>query len=67
MFEELNPRELNAKEVCMLPFIVSNKVHIVTINASDISSVVIFIDINLLIQQTFLNLYTRLQLTHTEL
>ena len=34
-------RELNAQQVCMLAFIVSNKVCIVTIIASDISSVIL--------------------------
>ena len=34
---ELNPRELSGKQACILAFIVSNKVCIVTIIASDIS------------------------------
>ena len=34
-------RELNVKQVCMLAFIVSDKVHIVKIIASDISSVIL--------------------------
>ena len=60
-------RELNAKQVCALPFIVYSKVCIVTIIAFDVSGVTIFINIKFLIQQAFLNLYTRLWLTHTEL
>ena len=47
---EFNPRELNTKYVCSLAFIVCYKVCIVTIIASEISSVFIIIDINLLIQ-----------------
>ena len=43
-------RELNAKQGYMIAYTVSDKVHIVTITASDISSVIILIDINLLIQ-----------------
>ena len=57
---ELNPRELSAKQA-------SDKGHIVTITASDRSSVIILNNITLLVQWVFLNLYTRLQLTHTEL
>ena len=47
---ELNMRELNGKQACKLAFIVSNKVHIVTIITSDISDVIILININVLIQ-----------------
>ena len=65
--QELNPRELNAKQVCTLAFIASDKVHIVTIITSDISGDIILIDINLLTQWVFLNLYMRLWFTHTEL
>ena len=60
-------RELNAKQACMPAFIVSNKACIVTIIASDINGVIILIDISLFIQRAFLNLYTRLWLTHTKL
>ena len=63
---ELNPRELNAKQACVHAFIVSDKVCIVKIVTSDLSDVIILININLLIQGAFLHLYTRLQLTHTE-
>ena len=74
----LNPRELNAsekiecwelnvKQACMAAFVVFDKVHIVTIITSDISGVIILMDITLLIQQAFPNLDTRLQLMHTEL
>ena len=38
-------RELNAKQVCMLNFIVSDKASIVTIIVSDRSSVIILINI----------------------
>ena len=47
---ELNVMELNAKQACTLVFIVFDKVCIVTIIASDISSVIILININHLIQ-----------------
>ena len=60
-------RKLNAKQGCVLAFIVYDKVCIVTIIASDVSGVTIIININPLIQQTFLNLYTTLRLTYTEL
>ena len=60
-------RELNAKQVCTLAFIVYNKVGIVTIIASYVSGVTILININLWIQKAFLNLYVGLWLTHTEL
>ena len=60
-------RELNAKQACMLAFIVSDKVQIVTINVSDVSSVTILMDINLFIQIAFLILDTRLWFTYTEL
>ena len=45
--QELNPRELNAKQVCALAFIVSNKVCIATITTYDLSGVIILTDINL--------------------
>ena len=57
---ELSHQELNVKQVCAFAFIVSNKVQIVTIIASDLSGVIILIDIKSLIQGTFLNLYTSL-------
>ena len=60
-------RELNAKQASMLAFIVYDKVCIVTRIASDVSGVTILININPLIQWAFLNLYTRLWLTHKEL
>ena len=59
--------ELKAKHACALSFKVYDKVCIVTIIASDESGVTILIGINLLIQQAFLKLYTRLWLTHIEL
>ena len=52
--------EFNAKQESALAFIVYNKVHIFTIIASDVSGVTV-------IQWAFLNLCTRLWLTHTEL
>ena len=45
----LYPRELNAKQACMLAFMTFDKVSLVTIITSDISSVIILIDINLLL------------------
>ena len=59
--------ELNVMQVCVVTFIVYGKVSIVTIITSDVSDVTILININLLIQRTFLNLYTRLWLTHRKL
>ena len=47
MGTELSNEELNAKQACMFAFVVSNKVHIVTIITSDVSSVIILIDISL--------------------
>ena len=44
---ELSHQESNAKQMCMFAFIVSDKVHIVIIIASDVSSVIILIDINI--------------------
>ena len=44
---EPSHQELKAKLACVLAFIVSNKVCIVTIIAPDLSSVIILIDINL--------------------
>ena len=46
---ELNSshQELNAKQVCALAFIASDKICVVTIIASDLSGVIILIDINL--------------------
>ena len=40
-------RELNTKQVCVLAFIVSDKVYIITIITSDISGIIIVININL--------------------
>ena len=59
--------EFNTKQTCTLSFVVYNKVCIVTVINSDVSGVIIPIDINLWIQQAFLDLYTRLRLKHTEL
>ena len=64
---KLEVREVNTKQACALAFTVSNSVCIVTIIASDISSVIILINVNLLIKGAFLSLYTRLWLTRTEL
>ena len=50
-------RKLNTKKACVLVFMVYDKVHIVTVIASDVSGVTILIDI---VIQTFLDLYTRL-------
>ena len=44
---DLSHQELNAKQACPLAFIVSNKVHIVTMIASDLNCVIILININL--------------------
>ena len=44
---ELSYQELNAKQACALACIVSDKVHIATIIASDLSSIIILIDIYL--------------------
>ena len=63
----MNPRKLNAKQACTLAFIAHNKIHIVTVITFDASSVTILINIDLLIQQAFTNLYTGLWLTLTEL
>ena len=43
---ELSHQELNANQACALAFVVSDKVHVVTIIPSDLSSVIL-IDINL--------------------
>ena len=43
-------REVHTKQACMPAFIILNKVHIVTIISSDISSVTIHINIDLFIQ-----------------
>ena len=44
---ELNHQELNAKQACILAFVVSDKVCIVTIIAFDLSDVIILVNINL--------------------
>ena len=58
---------MQSKDACLLAFIVSSKACIVTIIASDVSGVTIIINITLLVEQAFLNLCSRLWLTHIEL
>ena len=53
--------------MCALAFIVYNKVSFVTTMASDVSGVIILIDINLLNTVSISYLYTILWLTCTEL
>ena len=63
----IEPLGIESKAACMLDLIVSDKVPVVSIIASDISGVIAPINFNLLIQWAFLNLYTRLWFTHTDL
>ena len=50
---KLSHQELNAKQACTFAFIVSDKVHFVTMTASDLSGVIILIDVNLLYNEHY--------------